>query len=104
MVVLGATVPAWRLASSTRPLPTGALKAPSVPLGRRDFFQDRRRVALTSGGVAVALLLVLLLQGIFAGSMHQVTRYIEDSTLTSSSPTRRHHHAHEQLCRPRGRQ
>ena len=48
-----------------------------VPLGRRNFFQDRRRVALTSGGVAVALLLVLLLQGIFAGSMHQVTRYIE---------------------------
>jgi putative ABC transport system permease protein len=48
-----------------------------VPLGRRNFFQDRRRVALTSAGVAVALLLVLVLQGIFAGSMHQVTRYIE---------------------------
>ena len=38
-----------------------------VPLGRRNFFQDRRRVALTSAGVAVALLLVIVLQGIFAG-------------------------------------
>jgi len=34
-----------------------------VPLARRNLFQDRRRVLLSTGGVAVALLLVLVLGG-----------------------------------------
>ncbi len=48
-----------------------------VPLARRNLFQDRRRVLLSTGGVAVALLLVLILGGIFAGAMRQLTNYID---------------------------
>ncbi|HET7516963.1 MAG TPA: ABC transporter permease [Actinomycetes bacterium] len=50
-----------------------------VPLARRNLFQDRRRVLLSIGGVAVALLLVLILGGIFAGAMRQLTSYIDRS-------------------------
>ena len=48
-----------------------------VPLARRNLFQDRRRVLLSTGGVAVALLLVLTLGGIVAGAMRQLTGYID---------------------------
>jgi len=48
-----------------------------VPLARRNLFQDRRRVLLSTGGVAVALLLVLVLGGIFAGAMRQLTGYLD---------------------------
>jgi putative ABC transport system permease protein len=51
----------------------------AVPLGRRNLFQDRRRAGLSVAGVSVALLLVLMLDGIFAGAMRQVTTYIERS-------------------------
>lgn len=50
-----------------------------VPLARRNLFQDRRRALLATLGVAVALLLVLVLDGVFAGAMHQVTAYIDAS-------------------------
>ena len=50
-----------------------------VPVARRALFQDRRRAALAVGGVAAALLLVLMLQGIFDGAMHQVTAYLRSS-------------------------
>jgi putative ABC transport system permease protein len=50
-----------------------------VPLARRSLFQDPRRAALSAGGVAAALLLVLLLQGIFDGAMRQVTAYLRSS-------------------------
>ncbi|MBI2169640.1 MAG: ABC transporter permease [Actinobacteria bacterium] len=50
-----------------------------VPLARRNLFQDRRRVGLTVLGIAVSALLVLVLDGIFAGSMRQVTSYIRSS-------------------------
>ena len=50
-----------------------------VPLARRNLFQDRRRVLLSTGGVAVALLLVLILGGIFAGAMRQLTSYMDQS-------------------------
>jgi putative ABC transport system permease protein len=50
-----------------------------VPLARRNLFQDRRRVLLSTGGVAVALLLVLVLGGIFAGAMRQLTGYVDRS-------------------------
>jgi putative ABC transport system permease protein len=52
-------------------------RSPGVPLARRNLFQDRRRVLLSTGGVAVALLLVLVLGGIFAGAMRQLTSYID---------------------------
>jgi putative ABC transport system permease protein len=50
-----------------------------VPIARRALFQDRRRAALAVGGVAAALLLVLMLQGIFDGAMRQVTAYPRSS-------------------------
>jgi putative ABC transport system permease protein len=50
-----------------------------VALARRNLFQDRRRAALSIVGVAAALLLVLVLDGIFAGAMQQVTAYVRNS-------------------------
>ena len=50
-----------------------------VPLARRYLFGERRRAVLGTLGVAVALLLVLVLDGIFAGAMRQVTAYIRSS-------------------------
>lgn len=50
----------------------------AVPLARRNLFCDRRRLLLAVGGVGVAMLLVLVLDGIFTGSMRQVTGYIDD--------------------------
>jgi putative ABC transport system permease protein len=50
-----------------------------VPLARRYLFGERRRAVLATAGVAVALLLVLILDGIFAGAMRQVTAYIRTS-------------------------
>ena len=50
-----------------------------VPLACRNLFQDRRRVLLSTGGVAVALLLVLILGGIFAGATRQLTGYLDHS-------------------------
>lgn len=53
--------------------------ATQVPVGRRFLFSERRRAALTVLGVTAALLLVLVLRGIFAGAIDQVTRYIRTS-------------------------
>lgn len=50
-----------------------------VPIGRRNLFSERRRAILGIAGVGVALLLVLALDGIFAGSMRQLSRYIDTS-------------------------
>jgi putative ABC transport system permease protein len=50
-----------------------------VPLARRNLTADRRRAALGVGGVAVSILLVLTLQGIFEGAMRQVTSYLRSS-------------------------
>ena len=63
---------------SNRPRPT-RLGAGGVPVGQRFLFAERRRAALTVIGVATALLLVLVLRGIFAGAIDQVTRYIRTS-------------------------
>lgn len=65
-----------------------------VPIARRSVFQDRRRAALASGGVAAALLLVLMLQGIFDGTMRQVTTYLRGSpadVIVSESAVRTMH-------------
>lgn len=53
--------------------------AQRVPLARRNLFQDRRRATLSVLGVAASLLLVLVLNGVFAGSMRMVTNYIDNS-------------------------
>ena len=51
----------------------------AVPVGRHLLFAERRRAALTIGGVSAALLLVLAISGIFAGAIEQVTHYIRTS-------------------------
>ena len=50
-----------------------------IPLARRNLFQDRRRAALAIGGVAASLVLVLVLDGVFAGAMQQVNAYMRSS-------------------------
>lgn len=64
--------------STLLPRSTPASSA-GVPLGRRLLFSERRRATLTVLGVATSLLLVLVLAGIFAGAVEQVTRYIRTS-------------------------
>lgn len=54
---------------------TGGLSR-GVPLARRVLFAERRRAVLSVAGVAAALLLVLLLDGIFAGAMAANTYYV----------------------------
>lgn len=51
----------------------------SVPVARRNLFAERRRAFLGIAGVTTALLLVLALNGLFAGSMRQITRTIDAS-------------------------
>jgi putative ABC transport system permease protein len=50
-----------------------------VPVARRMLFTDRRRALLGVAGVAIALVMALTLDGIFAGTTRQVSRYIDTS-------------------------
>jgi len=50
-----------------------------VSIARNNLFQDRRRASLSILGVSAAFILVLVLNGIFAGAMRQVTTYIRTS-------------------------
>ena len=50
-----------------------------VSLARKNLFQDRRRATLAIFGVGAAFVLVLVLDGIFAGAMNQVAAYIRHS-------------------------
>ena len=50
-----------------------------VPIGRRNLFAERRRAMLGIAGVAVALLMILVLDGIVDGATRQLTRYIDTS-------------------------
>jgi putative ABC transport system permease protein len=50
-----------------------------VSLARKNLFEDRRRAALAVLGIGAAFVLVLVLDGIFAGAMNQVTAYIRNS-------------------------
>jgi YHS domain-containing protein len=50
----------------------------AVPLARRNLFEDRRRAVLAVAGLAASLVLVLVLDGIFAGAMRQVTAYLRN--------------------------
>lgn len=50
-----------------------------IALARKNLFQDRRRTALAIAGVSAAFVLVLVLDGVFAGAMRQVTTYIRTS-------------------------
>jgi putative ABC transport system permease protein len=48
-----------------------------VPLARRTLFEDRRRAVLAIGGVAAGLVVVLIMNGVFAGMTRQETAYLD---------------------------
>lgn len=50
-----------------------------VAMGRKNLFSEPRRAALGIVGAAVALLMVLAIEGIYAGAVRQLTRYIDTS-------------------------
>lgn len=47
----------------------------SVPVARRNLFADRRRLAIGTLGVGLAVALILLLQGLWGGLLSQVSAY-----------------------------
>lgn len=49
----------------------------SVPFGRRNLFEDQRRFALAMLGIGSGLLMVLLMQAVFAGFTKQETAYLD---------------------------
>jgi len=51
----------------------------AVNVAQRNFFESRTRMAVTVGGVALAMSLVLVLDGVFAGAMRGVTAYIDNT-------------------------
>jgi putative ABC transport system permease protein len=48
-------------------------------LARRNLFQDKTRLGLSVGGVALAVMLILLLNGFLAGMNQQITSYLDKS-------------------------
>jgi putative ABC transport system permease protein len=50
-----------------------------VSLARRNLFQDKTRLALSIGGVALAVMLILILKGFLTGMNHQITSYLDRS-------------------------
>lgn len=52
----------------------------TVPIALRNLFESRARFFISVGGVALAILLILTLDGIVAGSIEQVTRYIDETS------------------------
>jgi putative ABC transport system permease protein len=51
----------------------------AVSIARRNLFEGRTRFLISVGGVALAMLLILALDAIWAGSMKQVTTYMSNS-------------------------
>lgn len=50
-----------------------------IRLAFRNLFQNKIRLVISTGGVALALLLILALDAIFAGVERQITAYIDNS-------------------------
>lgn len=48
-----------------------------VPVGFKTLLEEKPRFALGAGGVALAIMLILVLQGIFAGVNRQITAYLD---------------------------
>jgi putative ABC transport system permease protein len=48
-------------------------------LARRNLFQEKTRLALSVGGVALAVMLILLLNGFLTGMDRQITSYVDHS-------------------------
>ena len=100
MGLVAAIVPARRLArlepaAAYRGMMTGRIPSPT-----QNLFQDRRRRLLAVGGVAASLVLVLVLDGVFAGAMQQVNAYMRNSPADVFVAQRRPHHAHDPICPP----
>lgn len=51
----------------------------TVSIARRNLFEGRTRFIISVGGVALAMLLIMVLDGVFAGSEKQVTAFIDNS-------------------------
>ncbi|MBI4319630.1 MAG: ABC transporter permease [Chloroflexi bacterium] len=50
-----------------------------VPIAWRNLFEDRLRLAISVGGVALSIMLVLLLNGFLTGMNQQITAYIDNT-------------------------
>ena len=50
-----------------------------MSLTRRNLFQDKTRLALSIGGVGLAVALILILKGFLAGMNRQITSYLYHS-------------------------
>src|SRR3989304_5443772 len=50
-----------------------------MSLSRRNLFQDKTRLALSVGGVALAVMLILVLNGFLDGLNRQITLYLDRS-------------------------
>ncbi|MHB1005973.1 MAG: ABC transporter permease [Chloroflexota bacterium] len=50
-----------------------------VPIARRNLQADKLRLAISTGGVALALMLVLLLGGFLSGMYRQITSYTDNT-------------------------
>lgn len=50
-----------------------------MSIARRNLFQDKTRLALSIGGVALAVMLILVLKGFLAGMNRQITSYLGHS-------------------------
>lgn len=48
-----------------------------VSVARRTLFEEKLRFAMGAGGVALAIMLILVLQGMFAGVNRQITAYLD---------------------------
>ena len=56
---------------------SSSIKRLAVLLARRNLFQDITRLALSITGVALAVMLILLLQGFLDGMYRQIAGYLE---------------------------
>lgn len=50
-----------------------------VDLARRNLFQDKLRFAISAGGVALAITLILVLNGMFVGMNRQISAYLDNT-------------------------
>lgn len=53
-----------------------------VDVARRNLFQEKLRFVISSGGVALAIMLILILNGFFAGMNRQVTAYLSNTPVS----------------------
>lgn len=51
-----------------------------VDVARKNLFQEKIRFVLMSGGVALSIMLMLILNGFFAGMNRQVTAYLDNTS------------------------